>query len=277
MDFGPDGKGKGGTVLRVLAWTFALLLFGISSLSAQEGASLTEVEALLAQGSISEARATLENWWTARFSSSSRIDRQRGIWLRGKLTVDPSMAELDFRRLVVEFPGGPFSDDALFRLGLSAEFRGDLRAAQGSFESLLRDYPSSPRVAEAQVWVRTHAQATARLPRVPDTPAVGAPPPGSATSTFPRNETGLFAVQVGAFRSLDRALSVSRQLRAAGFQPRVVRTPGNDLARVRVGRFTLREDTAALILELETRGFEVTLAMDAESEERVGKPSTLGE
>jgi len=228
--------------MRAMAWYFPLFLFCFSSLSAQEGASLTEVEALLAQGSIMEARATLESWWTARFSNSSRIDRQRGIWLRGKLTVDPSMAELDFRRLVLEFPGGPYSDDALFRLGLSADFRGDLRAAEGSFESLIRDYPSSPRVSEAETWVRAHAQAIARLAQLPDTPVSDSPSLDTAAVTGPQNEAGNFSVQIGAFRSLDRALSLARQLRVAGFLPRVVRTPGNDLARVRVGRFPpLRE------------------------------------
>jgi len=262
--------------MRILTFATAFLLLGISHLPAQEGASLTEVEALLAEGSIMEARATLESWWTARYTSSSRIDRQRGIWLRGRLTVDPSMAELDFRRLVVEFPGGPYSDDALFRLGLLADFRGDLRAAQGTFETLMRDYPSSPRVPEADSWVRDHARVLARLPQVPDTPVPGPLPSDTTGVTSPQSGGGNFSVQVGAFRSLDRALTVAGQLQAAGFQPRVVRTPGNDLARVRVGRFNARAESETLVRELRAKGFEVTLAMDAGSEERVGKPSTTG-
>jgi hypothetical protein len=253
--------------MRTLVLALTLLVLGVSPVSAQEGTSLSEVEALMAQGRIMEARETLENWWTTRLSMASRIDRQRGIWLRGKLTVDPSLAELDFRRLVLEFPGGPYSDDALFRLGLSSELRGDLRGAQTFFESLIRNYPSSPRVSEAEQWIRAHAREINALPHV-------RPPPASepAAEVGAREEGGNFSVQLGAFRSLERARSLADQLRGAGYEPRVVRTPGNDLARVRIGRFTSRERAAALALDLEGRGFAVTLATDAEAEERVREP-----
>jgi hypothetical protein len=214
---------------RSLVLALAFLALGPASGLCQEGASLVEVEAFMAQGRIMEARRTLETWWTAWFAGASRTDRQRGICLRGKLTVDPAMAELDFRRLVLEFPGGPFSDDALFRLGLSADLRGDLRVAQASFARLVRDYPASPRVPEAQRWIRLHAGEIAALPeeRPPPTPE----PVGDASS---QGGQGEFAVQTGAFRSL------------------------------------ARESARQLARELERLGFEVTLATDAGSEERVG-------
>ncbi|MFH1766275.1 MAG: SPOR domain-containing protein [Gemmatimonadota bacterium] len=253
--------------MRILALACTLFVLGLSPATAQEGPSLNEVEALMAQGRIMEAREILENWWTTRLSLASRTDRQRGIWLRGKLTVDPALAELDFRRLVLEFPGGPFSDDALVRLGLSAELRGDLREAQAAFQSLARDYPSSPRVPEAELWVRTHAGEIAALPP-------GPPPPASEPTeeALVQEVAGNFSVQLGAFRSLDGARSLADQLRVAGYQPRLVRTPGNDLARVRIGRFASRERAEALAGDLEGRGFAVTLVTDAGSEERIGKP-----
>lgn len=259
--------------MTVRVWTLAFFLCaaGVSSGAAQEGASLAEVEGLIARGNISEARETLESWWTTRYSSSSRAERQRGIWLRGKLTVDPTMAELDFRRLVLEFPGGPYSDDALFRLGLSADLRGDLRAAQSSFEALVSDYPSSPRVPEARAWIMEHARAVSELPEAtPEEPPRQDPAAGSMSGG------GAYAVQIGAFRSLDRARSVALQLNRAGYEPRLVRTPGNDLAKVRVGRFSEREEAAALARELERLGFDVSLATDAGSEERVGEASSTG-
>jgi len=182
------------------------------------------------------------------------------------------MAELDFRRLVLEFPGGPYSDDALFRLGLSAELRGDLRAAQASFESLSRDYPSSPRLAEAELWIQAHAREIAALPPVP--PRRDPEPLAEART---QEESGSFSVQMGAFRSLERARILANQLRGAGYQPRLVRTPGSDLARVRLGRFASREGAEALARDLEGRGFDVTLVTDAGSEERVGGASTPDE
>lgn len=257
--------------MRILALACTLLALGQSPARAQEGPSLNEVEALMAQGRIVEAREILENWWTTRLSIASRTDRQRGIWLRGKLTVDPAMAELDFRRLVLEFPGGPFSDDALVRLALSSELRGDLREAQSAFQNLIRDYPSSPRVPEAELWVRTHAVEIAALP--PSPPRKVPVPPEEAGV---QDGAGDFSVQLGAFRSLDGARSLTDQLRGAGYQPRLVRTPGNDLARVRIGRFISREGADALARELEGRGFAVTLVTDAGSEERVGERSESG-
>jgi len=221
----------------------------------------------MSRGRIMEARETLESWWTQRYSVAPRSERQRGIWLRGKLTVDPSMAELDFRRLVVEYPGGPFSDDALFRLGLSAAVRGDLRGAQESFEALISGYPSSPRVSEARSWIREHAREIAALPAVP-----AAPPPTVEPAVARSDEEGDHTVQLGAFRSLDRALVLASELREAGYGPRVVRTPGNDLARVRTGRFASRAGAEALAEELREKGFEVTLSSDAGSEERIREP-----
>ena len=244
-----------------------LLLFWVSPVSSQEGPSLTEVEALMSRGRIMEARETLENWWTTRFSMASRTERQRSIWLRGKLTVDPSMAELDFRRLVLEFPGGPYSDDALFRLGLYDDLLGDLRGAQSSFEALLRDYSSSPRISEAEGWLRSHAREIAALPSAPSPPVTE--PDVEVTG---RTEVGEFSIQLGAFRSLDRARALADQLREDGLQPRMVRTSGNELARVRIGRFTTRERAEALARELERQGYDVTLVTDAGSEERVWDP-----
>ncbi len=241
----------------------------VSPGSAQEGASLAEVETFMAQGRVWEARETLETWWTTRFSSSSRSDRERGIWLRGKLTVDPSMAELDYRRLVLEFPGGPYSDDALFRMGLSAELRGELRDAQAFFEALIRDYPASPRVPEARSWISHHTAEIAGLP--PPRPR-----PDPVVAPVRQEEGGDFSVQLGAFRSLGLAGSLANELRALGYEPRVVRTPGNELARVRIGRFGSRDGAEAFARELEGKGFDVTLVFDAGSEEPVGGGQSPG-
>ena len=233
---------------------------------AQTGPSLDQVEALMADGRILQARETLEAWWNRAGVQPTRIEWQRSIWLRGKLTVDPSMAELDFRRLVLEYPGGPFSDDALHRLALIAEWEGRLREADSHLKKLIQDYPSSPFRAEALQWVREHAEDVAALPDEAS-PGQDIPPEPEE-----REDEGVgdFAVQLGAFRSLDRALALADQAEAAGFRPRVVRTPGNDLARVRVGRFLSRAEVDGLAATLRQRGFELTIATDAGAEERIG-------
>ena len=77
-------------------------------------------------------------------------ERQRGTWLRALLTIDPEMAALDLRRLVVEYPGGPFSDRALLRLAHGAWSRSERTAALRHLRALLRDYPESPLRVEAR-------------------------------------------------------------------------------------------------------------------------------
>ena len=75
---------------------------------------------------------------------------------------------------------------------------------------------------------------------------------------------------MGAFRSLDGARSLAERVRASGYRPRVVRVRGNDLVRIRVGRFRSRDEVENLKRDLERAGFEATIVTDAQSEERVG-------
>jgi hypothetical protein len=174
------------------------------------------------------------------------------------------MAEFDYRRLVLEYPGGPYSDDALYRLAQWAESRGDLREAQARFEMLMRDYPSSRHLPEGRSWLRRHAEELDALPEVVTRREPEAPEEETEV------DTGGFSVQVGAFRSLNRARAVAAELGELGFQVRLVRTPGTELARVRVGRFPSRDEAEAMGRRLEDSGFDHTIVTDVGSEERIG-------
>jgi hypothetical protein len=230
----------------------------------QRRSSLDEVETLIAQGRIHRAREVLEDWWDEQGPRVSRIDRQRSLWFRARLTVDPSMAELDLRRLVLEFPGGTFSDDALLRLAQNADLQGDLRQAHGHFSALVRGYPSSPYGPVAEAWLRD---------RGPEVDALGPEPMAEVEppqEQAPLAGRGDVAVQLGAFRNLDGARSLAGRLRAAGFEPRLVRVGGDGLIRVRVGRFGTRDAAESLLRDLDRAGFDATVARDAQSEERIG-------
>jgi hypothetical protein len=97
---------------------FALILAVGVAVPVRAQVSLDVVDSLALAGRADEARTTLESWWQSERAGSSRRDRQRGLWLRALLTVDPRMAGLDFQRLVLEYPGGSHSDEAMLRLGL---------------------------------------------------------------------------------------------------------------------------------------------------------------
>ena len=142
-----------GALLVVLA---VLSLAVPAPATTQEG--LDSVAALAAAGRTEEARAELETWWDSERSRSSRRDRQRGLWLRAVLTVDPGMAILDYQRLVVEYPGGPYSDKALARLARIAGSDADVLRAAGHFRTLLQDYPQSAARVGARRWLATHSE-----------------------------------------------------------------------------------------------------------------------
>ena len=247
-----------------------ILAVGVAvPVNAQE--SLDVVDSLASAGRADEAREALESWWENQRVGSGRSDRQRGLWLRGILTVDPRMAGLDFQRLVLQYPGGSHSDEALLRLGFISAAEEDIPRAARYFRTLVTDYPRSLQRRRAQEWLAEHlvaieeaelaaeleaevASAEAREPE-PD-------PPVPAEPVSPR-----YAVQVGAFESEERARSLLASVNASGFRGRIVRVTGSTLVRVRIGAFLDRSGAVELMDRVRRRGHEATLAVDVAEEE----------
>lgn len=236
----------------VLAWALA----GDPSPAAAQSDELARAEAAMERGRFGEARERVERWWEGPGpTAAGRDDRQRALWLRARLTVDPEMAELDFRRLVLEYPQGLFSDQALLRLAQGAEARRDIEAARRYLEILLRDYPASA----------VRPEARSRLARLPEgTPAAS---PGATRSEAAAPETGgAWAVQLGAFTSEEAAGALAQEARTAGLGVRVVRVEGSPLFRVRLGSFATREEAEAEVRRAAERGFAGFVSGDRERE-----------
>lgn len=272
-------------------WGPSLLLaavLGVGSPGApglsQTADPLDRVEALLAQGKVEAARSALLAWWDSAFPGASRFRQQRGLWLRGLLTVDPEVAARDFRRLVVEYPGGAFSDQALFRLALWAEMQGDTAQAAAHLRSLLLEYPTSSLVPAARERLEgkgapLHGSGGGRAGEGQPSPG---PPPGGrgaadASPLVPPASAGgagealvrvAYGVQLGAYRSAEAARAMMDRLRRSGYEPRLVRIPGSDLLRVRVGDLASEEEARTLLRELKAKGFEALLVSDVAQEER---------
>ena len=275
-----------------------------ASAAAQEPV-LNRVEELAAFGRAEDARAELLVWWEENRGEASRRALQRGYWLRGRLTVDPQEAELDFRRLTVEYPGGPYTDLALFRLAQSAFARGDGDRRDRFMATLTRDYPGSPVRDDAVAWFEA-AGPTMGVMRVSDadpsaesvqpaergssysaatagrqedappsaqpatrtpTPAREATPQGPVTDPA---ESGRYAVQLGAFSSSDRAQALLNRASDVGFEPRLVRVRGSQLLHVRVGRFDSSRAASVFLQNVTDRGFTAAVVRDALDEEAVG-------
>lgn len=248
---------------RVLVSLLLVLSVGAAPGAAQQQPpTLDDVEQLARDGRTQEARAMLAAWWKELGAKASRRDTQRGLWLRGQLTTEAEQAALDFRRLVVEYPGGPFSDLALLRLAQAAHAAGDSAAAADQVAQLVREYPSSPVRRDAEAWLATAGPvpAPAAVPARADTA-------GAAADSAP--PVGEFAIQLGAFSTMERAAALLAEVTKAGFEGRLVRVPGSDLVRVRVGTFGTAEGADAVLWQLRDRGFTSTVSRDAHREEPV--------
>jgi cell division septation protein DedD len=225
-------------------------------LGAQDS-TLDAVEVLVREGSTEEARALIRAWWAAPVPDAPAEEVQRALWLKGRLTLDPAAAAADYGRLVEEFPGGPYSDRALWRLALAAEARHDLASATEHYRALAVDYASRPSGRNAEAWLAANgprsaptvqaavAGATAgpTLERARPAPKEEPSPPaaegGAVADARPRQSaaTGPFTVQIGAYLSEARASRMTERVTESGFAARIVHVPGSPLFRVRVGRF----------------------------------------
>ena len=219
-------------------------------------------------------------WWEEELQGASRLDVQRGLWLRGSLTVDPRQAELDFRRLVVEYPGGPYSGRALLRLAQSALATADSATAATHLRRLVREYPNDAGSRDAEEWMALVApQLSQESP--PDLPVAAAavdaqPPAARDTTPLPRDPgssagTGTHSVQLGAFSSAERARALQRRATEAGLDARRVRVPGSELIRVRVGAFASPEEAAVALQRIQEMGFTVLVVRGVEAEEPVAR------
>ncbi len=278
-------------LLVALVATTVCTAAGPTAVAAQSG--LERIERLTRLGRTEEAREALLVWWDEDRGDASRRELQRALWLRGRLTVDPVQAGLDFRRLVVLYPSGQFTPDAIFRLAQAAWAMGDEDAAREYVRSLVRDYPRSDARDGAEAWLadagplpppgdtptRTGAPSAATRPSVPVAdrppadrrrpPAEATPPPAQArdTDALP---TMNYYVQLGAFAERERAMTLYEEVRAAGIDVRIVNVEGSRFTHVRVGRFAERAAAVELLEELTEQGISAALVRDDRPERPLG-------
>jgi septal ring-binding cell division protein DamX len=262
---------------RALTALLLALVLGFSAGPASAQTGLEDIDRLTRAGSTAAARAALVAWWDAEHDAASRDVQQRALWLRARLTVEPEQAMRDYQRLVVLYPGGTFTDQALLRLAQAAHALGDGRQAQAHVEALIRDYPGSPVRRTAESWLQAAgdpppppaaAPSQAAPERTGAAPSAG-PPAADAPSggaTVAATPARYYAVQLGAFGEEDRALGVAAAGRDAGFDVRVVRVEGSPFFHVRVGMFPDRPEALELFNSLARAGVQGALVQDERAE-----------
>ena len=271
-------------ILRLLL--VSAFFLGPGPMRAQTPSGLDEIDSLVMAGRTEDARQALTTWWdrvNAPVSSKQRAptvsaELQHAVWLRAVLTVDPAQAAVDYQRLVVEYPGGPYSDRALLRLAQAAEARGDALRACEHLRTLLRDYPTSPARLDAgrmlpSVESAARAQARGAVPSAGPGPGLSvsaaalADEAVSPTPVPAPAPAGSWTVQLGAFASLDRARALRDKIGAGHLEARIILVPPSRLIRVRTGRFQSKARAEGLRSALAVRGLEATVSGDADREE----------
>jgi hypothetical protein len=140
---------------------------------------------------------------------------------------------------------GQRSDEVLFLQGASAIKLRNLELARTNLESLLKDYPKSARVPQAQ-------QLLGEVERL----AKPAPPPPVVEAAAPEPEPAI-AVQVGAFASETNARKLQSHLAKRGYSASVLFSTdsGYRLFKVRVGRFAKQGEAEEQAKKLRSEGF----------------------
>ncbi len=217
--------------------------------------TLNRAQSRMDEGRIREARVELMQWWNLHPDGieadslgvvrAPQGELQRALWLRGLLTVDPRIADVDFRRLVMEFPQGSFTGQARLRLAQSAHAQGDLAGATEHFVALERDFPAGGLRLAARAWLDHYAPGTARVLERPE--RVQQPD----TITMP---AATVAVELGSFRDPRVARELLERATSAGLESRVAQMSDGSHS-VRMGRYTIPSSAAAARARARALGF----------------------
>jgi cell division septation protein DedD len=102
---------------------------------------------LVSEGEGATGRAVVDS--LLRAASEGTTAYGDALFWRGALAETAADAERDYRRVIVEYPLSPYSDDALLSLAELEQARGDRAAAFQHLQRFVREHPASPARARA--------------------------------------------------------------------------------------------------------------------------------
>lgn len=261
---------------RHVATAIAIALVGPATGVAQttQGAGLDGVEATADRGELVTARASLEAFASEHAEGTSRRDRARISFLRGRLMADVDSAEVEYLRAAIDGEG-PYASRARLRLAQLTLARGSHAAAAGHLEQLRSDDPGGEQTAVSWVWTARAAEAggDAAAACAAWETALASLPAASpqreearenrsrceATGREP-GEVETFTVQLGAFGSEEAAIRLRDGAALTGIAVRVESPHGGvRVHRVRAGRFGSRADAERLAARFQAEGYDAVV------------------
>jgi cell division protein FtsN len=108
-------------------------------------------QAMVNDGNVTGGRALVDSMIAVAAPGSNEY--AEGVYWRAVLAATASDAEMDYRRLVVDYPMSPRVDDALIRLAQLEMARGNYDGALRHLNRLVAEHPQSPSRARAGYWM----------------------------------------------------------------------------------------------------------------------------
>jgi len=139
---------------KVLMIAFAAVVIPTIS-NAQETAVVNPVykraQTLVNDGNATAGRALVDSMINVAAPGSN--DYAEAVYWRAVLAGTAADAEMDYRRIVVDYPRSPRVEDALIRLSQLEIARANYDGALRHLNTLITDYPQSPSRARAGYWM----------------------------------------------------------------------------------------------------------------------------
>ena len=138
-------------------WIFSAIVLAaapIAAASAQGTVAVNPVyrraQTLVKDGNTQAGRALVDSMISVAAPGSN--DYAEGVYWRAVLAGTAAEAEMDYRRIVVDFPTSPRVEDALIRLGQLEIARGNYDGALRHLNRIATEHPDSPSRARAGYW-----------------------------------------------------------------------------------------------------------------------------
>lgn len=135
-------------------WCVAILAISPVIAGAQTTAGVNPVylraQALVNDGNAAAGRALVDSMISIAAAGSNEY--AEGVYWRAVIAATAADAEMDYRRVVVDFPNSPRVEDALIRLAQLEIARANYDGALKHLTRLASEHPDSPARARASYW-----------------------------------------------------------------------------------------------------------------------------
>ena len=135
-------------------WIVSIIIVSPSFLPAQAAPTVNPVyrraQTLVNDGNAAAGRALVDSMIAVAQPGSN--DYAEGVYWRAVLAATAADAEMDYRRIIVDYPNSPRVEDALIRLAQLEIARGNYDGALRHLGRLASEHPESPARARAGYW-----------------------------------------------------------------------------------------------------------------------------